>query len=103
MPIAKSPVEAKGLGKRVANFKKSWKLVAVELMFKAMHEKFVQNRSLEEFLLKTRGTVLGEANPKDSFWGTGLSLGNPDIFNTDKWLGKNTAGKVLTRIRDSII
>ena len=102
--LAKSPVEAKSLGKDVKNFdKKSWNAVAEEIMFKAMYEKFTQNKALKDFLLKTQGTVLAEANPGDLYWGTGMSLQNPDIHSPNNWTGKNTAGKALSRVRDSIM
>ena len=99
--LAKSPVEAKEPGKHVSNFdKKSWNSVAEELMFKAMYLKFTQNKGLKEFLLATKRTELAEANASDLFWGTGLSLQNPDTHNPKKWVGKNIAGKVVSRIRD---
>ena len=101
---AKSPAEAKGLGKKVENFdKKSWNAVAEDMMYKAMYEKFNQNNSLKDFLMKTRGTDLAEANPSDLYWGTGISLRSRDTFNPNKWVGKNMAGKVLSRVRDSLI
>ena len=101
---AKSPLEAKGLGKKVEHFdKKSWNAVAEDMMYKAMYEKFNQNNGLKDFLTKTRGTDLAEANPSDLYWGTGISLRSRDTFNANKWVGKNMAGKVLSRVRDSLI
>ena len=72
-------------------------------MYKAMYEKFNQNNSLKDFLMKTRGTDLAEANPSDLYWGTGISLRSHDTFNPNKWVEKNMASKVLSRVRDSLI
>ena len=72
-------------------------------MYKAMYEKFNQNKSLKDFLMKIRGTDLAKANPSDLYWGTGMSLRSRDSLNPKKWVGKNMAGKVLSRVRDSLI
>ena len=72
-----------------------WRPVASDLMFDAMYQKFSQNQELRSFLLQTCGTTLAEANPTDRVWGTG-------IFSPDKWTGKNMAGEVLARVRQTL-
>ena len=101
--LCKSPEEAKGLGRKVQGFKLDiWRPVASDLMFDAMYQKFSQNQELRSFLLQTCGTTLAEANPTDRVWGTGISLKNDHIFSPDKWTGKNMAGEVLARVRQTL-
>ena len=58
--------------------------------------------TVQNFLRQTKGTQLAEANPGDTHWGTGTSLRNKDSFNPDKWRGKNIAGMVLSRVRQTL-
>ena len=70
-------------------------------MFGAMLAKFKDNSDIRSFLLQT-GTLVG-ASPTDKVWGVGLPLQNPDCYIPEKWKGKNKAGKVLERVRQSLI
>ena len=69
-------------------------------MKKGLSAKFRQNPSLAKYLKDTGNTVLVEANPHDTYWGVGLSLTSMDIWNPEKWRGKNTLGVLLQQIRD---
>ena len=98
-----SPVEARNIGKKIANYDgKVWNNAAEDCMFKAMYSKFSQDQYCAKFLRQTKGTQLAEANPGDTHWGTGTSLRNKDSFNPDKWRGKNIAGMVLSRVRQTL-
>ena len=100
---AHTPLEAKAIGRKIVNFdKKVWAKAAQECMYNAMYGKFSQNNELKDFLAKTKGTELAEANPMDLYWGTGISLRDKSLFHADKWKGKNTAGKILSRVRQTL-
>ena len=100
---AESPEKAKALGKRIIGFNaQTWKEASSECMFKAMMAKFSSNPEIRSFLLQTQQTTLVEASPTDTVWGIGLPLQNPQCFSPEKWRGKNLAGKVLERVRQSL-
>ena len=97
------PVKITQLGKKVQNFqKKEWLQVSPEYMYQGMLAKFGQNDKLRGFLLSTKGNTLVEASVTDKFWGVGLSLQSPDLFNRTKWNGQNMAGKTLERVRQAL-
>ena len=96
-----NPKTAKALGRQVQNFdSSSWRSVCDEFMVKGLSAKFRQNPSLAKFLKDTGNTVLVEANPHDTYWGVGVSLSNMDIWDPQKWRGKNTLGVLLQQLRD---
>ena len=98
-----TPGQAKQLGKNIQGFRsKEWSKVSEEFLFTSMHAKFSQNDQLRSFLLQTGKTQLVEASPTDKVWGAGLSLNNTNIFIPDHWKGKNLAGKVLMRVRQTL-
>ena len=64
---------------------------------------FSQNPQLRRELLATEGTVLAEANPRDTIWGIGLGASNPKAQTKRTWRGRNLLGYTLTRVRDRLI
>ena len=68
----------------------------------ALRAKFTQNPELAELLLNTGDNLIIEANPSDKYWSCGLSLFNADIWNPTSWIGKNTLGYLLMKIRAEI-
>ena len=99
----KSPVEPKLIGKKISNFNAVvWKEVVEDHMYTAMYLKFRQNQDLALFLKNTNGTELVEASPSDTYWGVGSSLRSKNLLDPTKWKGKNKAGKVLTRVRQTL-
>lgn len=94
------PDEAKGFGRRVANFSaEEWSKVSYEYMVEANLLKFMQNPYIRMRLLETGDKILVEASPKDLLWGVGLGLNNPDIYKKEKWLGENKLGLALMEVR----
>ena len=71
-------------------------------MFQGMLAKLSQNEELKMLLLETDTNMIAEASPTDDHWGTGISLRSKDIFDSDKWKGKNFAGKTLERVRQTL-
>jgi ribA/ribD-fused uncharacterized protein len=70
----------------------------------ALKCKFEQNASLKTFLLNTANTRLIEASPNDKYWGCGMSLWNPKLWETKSWssTGKNIMGTLLEEVRRGI-
>ena len=98
-----SPKDAKTLGRSVKNFNISaWNEVCVDFMKTGLHAKFHQNDHLARFLKNTGDTKLVEANPRDKYWGVGLSLQDDKIWSPDNWAGKNTLGLLLEEIRKTL-
>ena len=71
-------------------------------MYNAVYEKFRQNDNLRAFLLSTGKSQLIEASPTDTTWGVGISVQNEAVFDQDQWRGKNLAGKIMARVRQTL-
>ena len=63
--------------------------------------KFSMSPQLKMKLLHTGNKVLREAS-NDQFWGVGWPQKLPNIWDKEKWTGKNTLSKVLQEVRDQI-
>ena len=95
-----NPVSQKRIGAKIANFRKDvWKAEAGKILYEGLCAKFSQNPKLKEFLLETKDTELCEANPRDSFFGIGIGLDNPTIWDKASWTGTNLQGKTLQKVR----
>lgn len=98
------PGEQKKLGRKVRNFNPEvWKQNARKIVFRGNLAKFSQNADLKAHLLKTEGTEMVEASPRDRIWGIGMGKNNPDRFNKKMWRGTNWLGEVLTKVREEIL
>ena len=85
---------------RIKNFKSdAWKGEDVKVMKSGLLLKYDQNPILKDKLLQTKDTVLCEANPKDSYWGSGISMYHPDAADTVKW-GTNHLGRLIQEVRE---
>lgn len=100
---AKSPAEAKNLGREVKNYNEDvWREHRYEIVKEGNFHKFSQNPELKEFLLNTKNRILVEASPVDPIWGIGLSEDNPDSQYPEKWQGQNLLGFALMEARDEL-
>lgn len=100
---AKTPREAKQIGRLVMNFNTEiWDLHKYSVMFAANMLKYQASPTLRQKLLATGNLTLVEANPRDLIWSCGLSADNPDILNVSKWTGQNLLGKVLMQVRKEL-
>ncbi|WP_310554701.1 NADAR family protein [Flavobacterium sp.] len=100
---AKSPVEAKAIGRQVRNFNDViWNEKRGEIVIKGNLEKFTQNKELKEFLLNTKERILVEASPVDAIWGIGLTADNEKAQNPKQWRGLNLLGFALMEVRDEL-
>ena len=68
----------------------------------ALKAKFQQNVGPDTFLKSTGQKLLIEASPTDLYWGAGLSLEDTDLWDQNKWKGKNKLGSLLIELRDKL-
>jgi ribA/ribD-fused uncharacterized protein len=100
---AKSPAEAKKLGREIGAFvPEVWEAHKYEIVKTGNLHKFSQNRELLKFLLSTNDRVLVEASPVDNIWGIGLAADSPDADNPTRWQGPNLLGFALMEVRDQL-
>jgi ribA/ribD-fused uncharacterized protein len=100
---AKSPAEAKKLGREVRNYDdKLWLANRYQIVKEGNYHKFSQNADLMTFLLNTKERILVEASPVDPIWGIGMAADHKDITNPEKWQGLNLLGFALMEIRDEL-
>jgi hypothetical protein len=97
---AKSPGMQKGIGEKIKDTP-DWDKNKLTVMSQICGLKFSQNVHLKEFLLKTQGTVLAEDNPKDSFYGIGLSRNSPRAGDQNNFK-HNHLGHILMAIRQNL-
>ena len=100
----KTPKAAKAIGQKIANFKPEvWDKKKNEIMEKGVRTKFVQHPTLRKQLLETGDKLIGEANPRDTYWGIGTSMNLEKAKIPSKWRGKNMMGKLLMKLRDEFM
>jgi N-glycosidase YbiA len=68
-----------------------WEEVKEEVMLQGLIAKFEQHPELLKRLMDTKGSLLRETSPYDSYWGTGRNMN-----------GKNRLGFLLEKVRDEI-
>lgn len=101
---AKTPGEAKKLGRLVKNFHQdTWLQKRFEIVVKGNFNKFQQNPTLREFLMNTNTRVLVEASPVDDIWGIGMAQNHRDAYHPEKWKGVNLLGFALMEVRDKLM
>jgi len=97
---ARTPAEAKKLGRGVAGFNdRLWEDARFDIVVRANEAKFSQNAALRAFLLTTGDRVLVEASPVDPVWGIGLAADDPRATEPAAWPGLNLLGFALMEVR----
>ena len=97
----KTAKAVKAVGRKVANFKEAvWESKRDDIMDKAVRTKFIQHPSLRKQLVETGDKLIGEANPRDMYWGIGTSMTQVKSKSPSKWRGLNKLGKLLMKLRD---
>ena len=98
-----NPVKQKQMGKTIKGFhKQDWEDVAKEKILPGMLAKFTQNETCRNVLLNTGDNLHIEGNPHDLFFGAGVPLHSPDIWQPSKYKGENVMGKMLQRVREQV-
>ncbi|MGW5313794.1 NADAR family protein [Nocardia thailandica] len=90
---ARSPAEAKKLGRLVRGFDEQvWAGERFELVVEGNVAKFGQHPELQAYLLGTKQRVLVEASPVDRVWGIGLASTDDRATDPERWRGLNLLG-----------
>jgi len=101
---AKSPSEAKSLGRKVSHFDEGiWKEQRFEIVVTGNEAKFLQNEELGVFLRRTSSKVLVEASPQDRIWGIGMGKNHEKAENPLQWKGLNLLGFALMEVRERLL
>lgn len=100
---AKTPAEAKKLGRKVKNFDdKLWLENRFKIVVEGNYHKF-SDPDYKAFLLGTGNKIIVEASPVDTIWGIGLAQDSSKIYNPNTWRGLNLLGFALMEVRDKLI
>lgn len=99
--LAKTPQEAKSIGRKVENWDEvKWVKHKEEIVFRGLSLKIAQHQkikaSLEQF---PRDQVFAEASPYDKIWGIGCTENDIRAQDPQKWPGENLLGKAWGRVR----
>ena len=98
---AKTPTEAKGLGRIVRGFsEEKWVERRETVVFNGLLLKIRQHPGVKRQLLETGESLLAEASPYDRIWGIGMKGDHPRAQNPDMWQGANLLGKAWMRVRE---
>lgn len=97
------PLQHKRLSRSIRDFcEETWEPSAKEAMHNGVLGKFSQDPALKEYLCGTGDLILLEASPRDLYWGTGCSLTNPNVLNTEFHKGFNYLGEILMSVRSQL-
>ena len=100
---ARTPGEAKKLGRQVADFDEAvWLRERFGIVVRANHAKFSQNSPLGVYLMGTGERVLVEASPVDAVWGIGLAADDLNVARPGQWPGLNLLGFALMEVREAL-
>jgi hypothetical protein len=100
---AKTPAEAKKLGRLVRGFDEQiWTAQRFDLVVQGNVAKFGQDEALRGFLLSTGNRVLVEASPRDRIWGIGMGAANEAATDPARWRGRNLLGFALMEAREQL-
>ena len=102
---AKSPSEAKTLGRRVQRFNEDiWNQYVCDIAYYALLAKFgnEQNQILRENLLNTGDAILAETTPYDKKWSIGTNPDDIRARHPHTFAGSNIQGYTLMAIRKTL-
>ncbi|MET9275372.1 NADAR family protein [Kribbella sp. NPDC003557] len=100
---ARTPAEAKNLGREVRGFDgEAWEAARFGIVVAGSTAKFGQDPALRSYLLNTGRRVLVEASPLDRVWGIGLAADDPRAADPAGWRGLNLLGFALMEARASL-
>ena len=95
--------EIKALGRLVAHYsERYWNGIRQIVVFTGLLAKFTQNDDLKAQLAATKGSALAECAVRDTIWGIGLSMKDPDRLDIGKWKGQNLLGYALMMVRERL-
>lgn len=95
--------EIKQLGRQVSGYDENmWNGIRQIVVYEGLLAKFSQNNELRKLLKDTGNAILAECAVKDTIWGIGLSMKDPNRFDRSKWKGQNLLGFALMMVRDKL-
>ena len=98
------PAKQKQIGKYIKNFDREiWQANAQDIILPGLISKFEQCQEAMELLMKTAERDIIEANPHDLFFGVGISIFSPTVWDSSNYKGKNIMGKMLQIVRGTLI
>ena len=97
---SRTSLDCKIHGSKVKNYRKEdWDSKAKDICRPGIHAKFQQNPELHLLLCEKTTTKTIVESARDSVWGTGMTLGNPDCLDRDKWVCQGILGELLEEVR----
>ena len=97
------PAAQNRLCRNLQNFdRRQWETEAEDMITPALEAKFRQCKKSKDALLASGDKDIFEANARDKFWGVGLPLHSPDIWDRAKHNGNNLLGKCLQKVRQTL-
>lgn len=97
------PRAAKDIGSKVKGLTgTNWETDKYDIMKELVMIKFTENRDLKKELLDTGNKILAESG-HDQHYAIGLPITSRDVFNAEKWSGKNKLGEILCNVRECIL
>jgi hypothetical protein len=91
------------LGRQVSGYNENvWNGIRQIVVYEGLLQKFGQNEELKKALKKTGDAILAECAVRDTIWGIGLSMTDPNRFEQSKWRGQNLLGYALMKVREKI-
>lgn len=95
--------QIKALGRKVRNYSDIiWNGMRQIIIYKGLLAKFQQNTVLQQRLFETGDSIIAECAVKDTIWGIGLSMKDPNRFNMNEWKGTNLLGFALMAVRTEL-
>ena len=98
---AKTPAEAKRLGRKIKLNVPLWNANSMQIMSSIVLAKFQSSKKLRAHLLKFEGHFY-EASPKDTLWGIGISVKDAEAGKPHHPNAQNRLGKILDAVRDRL-
>lgn len=93
----------KQLGRQVSGYDENiWNGIRQIVVYEGLLAKFSQNDHLKRLLKETGNAILAECAVRDTIWGIGLSMKDPDRFDITKWKGQNLLGFALMMVRENV-
>jgi len=104
--MSTTPKEAKEIGQTVSGFDKElWNKASFDIMYDIVLAKFSQNNKLKEMLISDEllDKHFVEGSPVDGIWGVRVAWNDPRVDDESNWNGENRLGKVLDKVRETLL
>ena len=79
-----------------------WEKISYAIVKRGVRAKFEQNEDLLRNLLDTGERVMAECSLRDTKWGIGVAIDDPNCCRPGTWKGQNYLGRILMEVRDDL-